>query len=505
MTFRGLSATRLRRTTLRLTAISVVVLTCASARRRDVVQIGNSLSSSEVEAIKHNALDSGAYSWLEELTDSIGPRVTGSIEATKAIRWAAHRMELIGLTNVHVEPWHMRGSWRRKHSHVEMTRPIHLPLNVVSYGWTGSTPRKGIEAPLVLVNRAALPEELSRAQSWAGKIVFVAAGGPRAVDPVIAFSQLADLVSAAQAARALAVISRDLRPGTMLTHTGPISFDDSFHAIPVLDIASEHQQLVERLLKSGTPVAFHMSIENEFSSSSVESANVVGEIRGNEQPDQVVVLGAHLDSWDLGTGAIDDGFGVAAMLGVADAIIRSGVKPRRTVRLLLFTGEEQGLLGSRAWLREHRADIPDIVCALVLDWGAGPITELPLGGHSELAADLKIMSDTVSDIQLFKVRAGYLTFTDAYSFTLAGLPGLAFLQDSPNYTEVGHSAADTLDKVNANTLLRNIATVAMTALWIANHLTRMGTAWPTDTTAQRLTDDGQRTLLRLFRLWPFGP
>jgi carboxypeptidase Q len=268
-------------------------------------------SSASLDVLKNNALvNTAAYSSLQELSDSIGPRVTGSPEAAKAAQWAAGKMASIGLTNVHLESWQLRRGWSRKASHVEMTSPIRLPLNLAAYGWTGSTPAKGIEAPLALVNRDDLPGALSQAPSWAGKIVFVAAGGPTAVNGLRVASQLPSLVSAAEGAHALGVINRDLRPGTMLTHTGP-----------------------------------------------VEAANVVGEIRGTEHPEQVVVLGAHLDSWDLGTGAIDDG-------------------------------------------------------------------------------------------------------------------------------------ADT-------------ATVALTAFWIADHPERLGAAWPRDRTAQQLTEDGQRTILQLFKLWPF--
>jgi Zn-dependent M28 family amino/carboxypeptidase len=192
------------------------------------------------------------------------------------------------------------------------------------------------------------------------------------------------------------------------------------------------------------------------------------------------------------------------LLGAAEAIVNSGFKPRRTIRLVLFTGEEQGLLGSRAWVRDHQSEIPNLLCALVLDWGQGPITALPLAGHNELAADFKVLAEAVSGIQPLKVPEAYLTFTDAYSFTLAGLPGLGFFQESRDYSMLGHSALDTFDQVDAGILFRDSAVVALTAFWIADHPSRLGAAWPSEKTAQKLTDDGQRTLLQSLGLWPFS-
>jgi carboxypeptidase Q len=202
-------------------------------------------------------------------------------------------------------------------------------------------------------------------------------------------------VSAAEKTHAVAVIYRDVRPGSMLTHAEPVSFSagDTAYHIPVLDIADEHQKLIERLLEDGGTVRLRLNVQNHFLPGPVETVNVSGEIKGSEHPEMVVVLGAHLDSWDLGTGAIDDGTGVAAVLGAAEAIKVSGVKPRRTIRVVLFTGEEQGLLGSRAWVKQHAAEVSNLVCALVLDWGQGSISALPAAGHDELKADLAPLAE----------------------------------------------------------------------------------------------------------------
>ncbi|HEY1494249.1 MAG TPA: M20/M25/M40 family metallo-hydrolase [Candidatus Solibacter sp.] len=456
------------------------------------------------QSIQDRALNTPAYSWLQELTDSIGPRLTGSPGAARAANWAITRMKEIGLENVHLEPWNLRGGWERGRAEAELTAPAHLTLNIAAYGWTGSTPDAGIDAPVVEVQRGAIADALPNAPAWTGKILFVSSRGPKPADNLAVYAQFTALVAAAERAHAAAVILRDLRPGSLLTHTGPVSFsagDVAYH-IPVLDIADEHQKLIERLLEKSLPVRLRLNVRNRFLPGPVESANVSAEIRGSEHPEQVVLLAAHLDSWDLGSGAIDDGTGVAAVLGAAEAIKLSGRKPRRTIRFVMFTGEEQGLLGSRAWVKRHAAEIPNLVCALVLDWGQGPIAALPVAGHDELKSELAPLVDLLNGIQKFRLADGFLTFTDAYTFTLAGVPGLAFYQDSRDYTLVGHSAADTYDKVDAKVLARNTATLAVAGFWIADSPGRVGAVWPSAEIPRHLTELKQRTMLEIFGLWP---
>jgi hypothetical protein len=456
------------------------------------------------QSIQDRALQTPAYSWLRDLTDSIGPRLTGSRGAQQASAWAIARMKEIGLEDVHLEPWTLRSGWERDRAEAELTAPARHSLNVTSYGWTGSTSDAGIDAPIIEVRRGALAGALPNAPAWTGKVVFISTRGPKPADSLAVYAQFPALVAAAEQAHAAAVICRDLRPGSMLTHTGPVSFSagDTAYNIPVLDIADEHQKLIERLLENSAPVRLRLNVRNRFLPGPVESANVSGEIRGTEHPEQVVLLGAHLDSWDLGTGAIDDGTGVAAVLGAAEAIKRSGQRPRRTIRFVLFTGEEQGLLGSRAWVKRHAAEIPNLVCALVLDWGQGPIAALPLAGHDELKSDLAPLVDLLNAIQKFRLADDFLTFTDAYAFTLAGPPGLAFYQDSRDYSMIAHSAADTYDKVDAQVLARNTATLALAGFWIADRSERVGTVWPSAEIPGHLTALKQRQMLEIFGLWP---
>lgn len=182
-------------------------------------------------------------------------------------------------------------------------------------------------------------------------------------------------------------------------------------------------------------------------------------------------------------------------------MMSSDVKPRRTIRFILFTGEEQGVLGSRAYIRQHEADMKNVVCTLILDWGNGPITKHLLGGHHEFSMPLEELLPSLSDVAPSQVGKGYLTYTDGLSFTLAGVPAIGLFQDSPNYGMIAHSAADTLDKVDPKVLARDSAALAISGIWFANYPVHVGSRWSPAKTAEMLED--QRRTLQVFGLWPF--
>jgi carboxypeptidase Q len=458
------------------------------------------LNSVKTEALKHR----GSYGFLKELSNSIGPRLTGSSQDARAGQWALQIMRSIGLQSVHAEPWQLERGWRRGFARAQILLPHPIELSVTSFGWTGSTAKGGVESEVVLADSNALGEEVRKnSAKWAGKILLLVSSDPKHADSLKEISEFPAFLSAAMNAGAIAVIRRSGRPGDMLSHTDPVTFPVRPVALPVLSIDDEHAALMTRMLNSGAQVRLRLEVQNEFTPGEIKSNNIVGEIPGTKFPGQILVLGAHLDSWDLATGSIDDGFGVAAILGAAKSIIGSGVKPKRTIRIILFTGEEQGLLGSRAYVRAHREEMKDFICAIILDWGNGPITKYLLGGHEEFAAPLQELFSSIGDVANLKTGNGYLTYTDAYAFTFAGVAGITPFQDSPNYSMLGHSSADTLDKVDAEILDRNSGVLAISAIWMANYPTRIGEVWPPEKTARSLEE--QRTTLQAFGLWPFLP
>jgi hypothetical protein len=320
------------------------------------------------------------------------------------------------------------------------------------------------------------------------------------------FADFGDFLRAAHKARALAVIGGQggsKASGMNLTHTGILGFDADF-AIPVVSMTAEDQGQLERYLDAGLKPRARFNIQNTLTNGPVESANVVGEIRGRENPDQVFVVGAHLDSWDLSEGSTDNGTGSASVLGAADAIVRSGMKPRRTIRFVLFTGEEQGLDGSFAYIKQHHAELANHLGDLVLDEGQGPVSEFQLGGRDDLISSFRPFATSLGNIREMKVDEKVESGTDTLPFSMAGLPGINMNQDSPDYRYTHHSAADALEAVKPDVLTENATLMALTAFWIADRPERFATPWPAERTAKMLRAQGQYDMLKAFNLWPYG-
>ena len=451
-------------------------------------------------------MDSHAFQYLTELSDEVGARVTGTPGAQKGIDWGLAKMRAIGLENVHAEKWQLWRGWTRGSAQAELLTPLRRPLHVDAMGWTGSTPAGGAEGDLVAANLFNIGEEMKNASRLKGKVVLVVTHGKPSEDFGSLFARFGDFLKAAWKAGAIAVIGGQggsKASGMNLTHTGILGFDADF-AIPVVSITAEDQGQLERYVESGITPRMRFNVQNTFTNGPVESANVVGEIRGSENPEQVLVVGAHLDSWDLSEGTTDNGTGSASVLGAADAIVRSGMKPRRTIRFVLFTGEEQGLDGSIAYIKQHQAEMANHLGDLVLDNGQGPVKEFQLGGRDDLVESFEPFAKSLANIRDIKVTDKVENGTDTLPFSIAGLPGINMDQDSPDYKYTHHSAADALEAVEPQVLAQNATLMALAAYWIADRPERFASPWPAVRTAKMLVRQHQDGLLKAFKLWPFG-
>src|SRR5579862_2099730 len=320
------------------------------------------------------------------------------------------------------------------------------------------------------------------------------------------FIRMADFNRAAASAGVVAVIGGQgggKATGMNLTHTGILGFDADF-AIPVVSMTAEDQGQLERYLDRGITPRVHFNIQNTFSNGPVETANVVGEIRGTEHPEQIFVVGGHLDSWDLAQGTTDNGSGTATTLGAAEAILRSGQKPRRTIRFVLFTGEEQGLDGSFAYMKQHAAEMQNHLGDLILDEGQGPVTDFMLGGRDDLVAAFQPFAESLANLRTIKVNDKVESGTDTLPFSIAGLPGINMNQETADYRYTHHSAADALEAQKPDVLTQNATLMALTAFWIADRPERLATPWPAERTAKMLRDQGEYEELKAFNIWPFG-
>ena len=450
-------------------------------------------------------MNSRAFAYLSELSDDVGGRVTGTPPAQQAIEWAAGKMKAIGLENVHTEKWQMWRGWSRGHAEAELLAPVRRRLSIDAMGWTGSTREGGAEGEVVAANSSAVEEEIKNISRLRGKVVLVVARGTPPADGLESFARFGDFLKAAEKAGAIAIIGGQggSRPAGMhLTHTGILGFEADFE-IPVVSMTAEDQGQLERFLERGKPVRMRINVQNSLSKGPVESANVVGEIRGREHPEQVFVVGAHLDSWDLGEGTTDNGTGSASVLGAADAIVRSGQRPRRTIRFVLFMGEEQGLLGSFAYIKQHQAEMANHLGNLVLDNGQGPVERFQLG-RDDLGEAFEPFVRSLRGFGDFKVDKSIVFDTDTGPFCLAGLPGIQMDQNSPEYRFTHHSAADTLEAVKPGILAQNATLMALTAYWIADRPARFAEPWPRERTARWFVHEHMDRALRAFHLWPFA-
>src|SRR3984893_10471637 len=453
-------------------------------------------------------VESHAFEYLTQLSDDVGARVTGSPESQKAVDWSLSKMRAIGLENVHAEKFQIWRGWRRGTAQAELTAPIHRRLSVDAMGWTASAPAAGVEGQLVAANIFNLDAETKDPAKFTGKIILMVAQGEpkKGQDGMLIFTQFSDFVRLVAKNGAVAIFGGQggfKSEGMNLTHTGILGFSADFN-IPVLSLTTEDQNPLERFLDSGKKVHVRLNVHNTFSDGPVETANAVGEIRGREHPEEILVVGAHLDSWDLSEGATDNGMGTVSVLSAAEAILRSGQRPRRTIRFVLFNGEEQGLLGSYAYVKQHQSEMANHLGDLVLDEGQGPVKEFQLGGRDDLVGDFQNFVDSLANIRSIKVNDKVEFGTDTGPFIMAGLPGINMNQDSPEYKYTHHSAADALEEVKPDVLAQDATLMAMTAFWIANRPERFAKPWPANKTAAMLRAQHQFEFLRATGLWPFG-
>ena len=451
-------------------------------------------------------MNSHAFEYLTELSDDIGSRVTGTPAERKAEEWGVAKMKAIGLENVHLEKYTIWKGWTRGTADAQLLSPTLHKLHVDAMGWTGSTVVGGAEGEVVPVNLFDIDDEIKNVSRLKGRIVLVVQKGQPKKNFVMRFASFGDFLRAAHQAGAIAVIGGQggsKSAGMNLTHTGILGFDADF-ALPVVSMTAEDQGQLERLFARGITPRVRIDVQNTFTNGPVESANVVGEIRGREHPEQILVAGGHLDSWDLAQGATDNGSGTATTLGAAEAIMRSGQRPRRTIRFVLFTGEEQGLDGSFAYMKQHAADLPNHLGDLILDEGQGVVTDFMLGGRDDLVPVFQPFVSSLGNVRPLKVNDNVESGTDTLPFSIAGLPGINMKQDTSEYKFTHHSAADALDAQKPEVLTQNATLMALTAYWIADRPDRFAAPWPAERTARMLRAQGQYDELKAFHIWPFG-
>jgi len=444
------------------------------------------------EVHDHNEIMSN----LEYLSDVIGQRLTGSENLKKANDWTKQRFTDYGLANPHLESWTIAHVWTRGTATARILTPAEHPLTIASYAWAANT-EGPVRGPVVYVKAEKMEDLEQYKGKLKGAIVITAEPiplpAPDEPAPNPAMVPYGDSFLLVRPLRpgekpfefnpafrkflmarneffkkegVLAGLTDSGKPDGLLNMTSLGGRQYAIAPISAAFVTSEGYSLIWRVMKRG-PVEVEVKITNTIGDRPATVYNTIAEIRGSEKPEEIVVLGAHLDSWDLGTGATDNGTGSMVVLEAARALQKSGLKPKRTIRFALFSGEEQGLNGSRAYVEAHRDEMPRVSAALIHDTGTGRVTSISLMRNYAAREVMDTVVAPLRSLGLLELSERWMTGSDHVPFDEAGVPGFFCIQDPAQYFETHHSQADTFDQAHEADLVEGAQVMAAVAYNLA--------------------------------------
>jgi carboxypeptidase Q len=419
--------------------------------------------------------DNGAFDKLRYLTDRVGHRLSGSRQLEQAIAWAAEAMRADG-HDVRTEKV-MVPHWERGFEAAELVAPVKRPLRILGLGMTVATPKGGLTAPVVVVKNWQELEAKGKAGKLKGAIVLYDVRMPAwTLEGGSGYGDAAEYrwKGPSEAAKhgAVAVLIRSLTARSLATpHTGTTGFLPDMAKLPAAALTVEDEELLVRLAADGE-VRVKLTLSGRMLPEA-PSANVIGELRGRDKPDEVVVIGGHIDSWDVGQGAHDDGAGCVMMMQALTVLRELGLQPRRTIRVVLFTNEENGIAGARGYFAAHKDEVPKHVLAVEADSGgfAPQGFRVEVTGEPDRQARVKARITEIASL-LASIGATKVVVdgagTDIGPLVAAGVPGIGVDVDPRTYFDYHHPEADTLDKVVPADLAKDVAAVAVLAFLVAD-------------------------------------
>ena len=407
--------------------------------------------------------DDTAYRITASLTTEIGPRLAGSDADQRARDWAVAKFKELGYDKVYTEPV-TYPLWQRRSEHGAIVAPFPQPLVLTALGYSAGTPQGGLTAQVVKFDsldalKAADPVSIK------GKIVYVGYRMQRAKDGHdygmgSAVRTTGAVIAAGKGAAGYLLRSAGTDAHQRIAHTGVTGFRDPKTAIPAAALSNPDADQLERVLAYGKPVTLKLDLDcgvvGEYT-----GANVIGEITGRKHPDQVVAIGGHLDSWDLGTGAIDDGAGVAIAMAAGKLIRDLPRRPDRTIRVIAFANEEMGLWGGRAYADKHGAEVAKFQLGTESDFGAGKIWRMSASVKPEARDAIGQIARVLEPVGVAydATRPGG-GGSDLSQMHAKGMAALSLTQDGTKYFDWHHTPNDTLDKIDPAELAQNVAVYA---------------------------------------------
>jgi hypothetical protein len=415
---------------------------------------------------------SGAYAIVESLTTEVGPRLAGSEAEARARDWGKITLQSLGFDNVRIETFEME-AWERGEEYASLVYPYPQPLRITALGGSVATPPEGLEGEVAIFDSLD-SLEAAPLGSLDGRIAYVG-HAMQATQDGSSYSFYGKLrregASIAAARGASAIMIRSIGTDNhRMPHTGQMRYSEDAPRIPAAALSNPDADQIERIALYGKSIRAHLKLTPRSVGTRL-SGNVMGEIVGWERPEEIIVIGGHLDSWDQGTGAVDDGAGIGIATAAAKLILDGGKRPRRTIRVIYWGAEEVGLLGGSAYLEAHRSELGNHVIGTESDFGAGRAWQMNAQVSKEGQAVVDLIGQLVAPIgiargDMDKTGSG----PDLTPMVSAGLPSFRFTQNGMDYFDLHHTPDDTLDKIEPAALDQNVAAFAVFA-WLAANST----------------------------------
>jgi carboxypeptidase Q len=448
---------------------------------------------------------------LRHLTDEIGGRVPGTPAMQRAIDWGVQMFKAAGADSVRTEEFTIPYSWAEGATAMTVSTTgtvldpkitqipkVEFRVRCVSIAWAPAL-AAAKHVPMIDVGKGS-PADFARAGDISGKIILVHSVVLKTWEDLFAEYAIAPpVVDVAVKGKAKAVAFIATRDHDILyRHTN--SSQGEIDRIPQVIVAREDGERIGRLLNSGHPVWADLAIPNQIGGP-IKAANVVAEIKGAEKPAEFVIVGAHLDSWELGTGALDNGCNAALVIDALRAIQASGLKPRRSIRFILFSGEEEGLLGSHAYAVAHRPELDNAAGVIIYDAGTGKTTGFADGGRNDVIATAKRLIAPLQQFGVTEIKTDMEWGTDHFDFMLEGVPTFVADQQEANYLENYHAVSDTYDKVDFAQLKQHVAEAAEFSFALANLPEKIGPRFTRAQIEQSIRETHSDEMLKSAGLW----
>lgn len=429
----------------------------------------------------------------------------------RAVEWGVATFKAAGADSVHTEEFTIPYSWAEGATEMSVSATgtaldpnmkempkVEFRVHCVSIAWAPAL-AAAKHVPVIDVGEGSA-DNFKNAGDISGKIVLVHSVVLKTWDDLFAeYTKAPPVIALAANGKAKAVAFIATRDHDILyRHTN--SFAGEIDRLPQVLLAREDGERIGRLLASGHPVWADLSIPNRIGGA-IKTWNTIGEIKGSEKPDEFVILGAHLDSWELGTGALDNGCNAALVVDALRTIKASGLRPRRSIRFILFSGEEEGLLGSRAYSRAHRGELDRAAGVIIYDSGVGKTTGFSTGGRSDVLDAARRIIAPLRQFGVSELKTNMEWGTDHFDFMLEGVPTFVADQEEANYLENYHAISDTYDKVDFAQLKNHVAEAAEFAFALANLPEKIGARYTRSQIGQSMQETHSVEQFKAFGLW----